>query len=305
MDFPRSYSLKEIADIIDAQFVGQEHFPVNGTNEIHRVRKGDLVFVDHPKYYDKALSSEASVILINEKVDCPEGKALIISSEPFTDFNKINRHFSKFQYSQASIDPSATIGEGTVIQPNVFIGPEVEIGKDCIIHAGVTINEKTIIGDRVIVQSGTVLGSDAFYYKNRGTHREKLESVGYVQIEDDVEIGANCTIDRGVTDVTRIGKHTKIDNLVQIGHDTLVGERCVFASQVGIAGCSIIEDEVALWGQVGVISGVTIGAGAVAYGQSGISQSVEGGKTYFGSPATEFREQLRRNFALSKLAERK
>ncbi|CAG0909171.1 unnamed protein product [Cyprideis torosa] len=177
-----------------------------------------------------------------------------------------------------AIDPSAEIGEGTVLQPNVFIGPDVKIGKDCFIHASVTINQGTIIGDRVTIQSGTVLGSDAFYYKDRGTHREKLNSVGIVEIEDDVEIGANCTIDRGVTDVTRI---------------------------VGIAGCSVIEDEVILWGQVGVISGVHIGKKAVAYGQAGIAQSVEGGKIYFGSPATEFREQLRRNFALAKLAERK
>lgn len=293
MKFPRIHTLKEIAQLLDCKYIGNEDFPVLGLNEIHVVEPGDIVFVDHPKYYAKALNSAASVILIDKEVDCPKGKALLISDNPFNDFSKLAKHFSPFVPSAESVDNDAIIGEGTIVQPNVFIGKNVKIGKNCLIHANVTINANTTIGDNVIVHSGTVLGSDAFYYKNRKTHFEKLHSCGGIVIGDDVEIGAACTIDRGVTGNTTIKRNTKIDNQVQIAHDTVIGERCLIASQVGIAGCSIIEDEVTIWGQVGVISGVTIGKGAVVYAQSGVGKDLEGGKSYFGSPCEEARKKYR------------
>jgi UDP-3-O-[3-hydroxymyristoyl] glucosamine N-acyltransferase len=180
--------------------------------------------------------------------------------------------------------------------PNVFIGKKVVIGKNCIIHPNVTILDYTIIGDHVIIQSGTVLGGDAFYYntkKNRENWYNKMLSCGNVVIEDFVEIGAGCTIDRGVTAETRIGKGTKMDNLVHIGHDVTVGKNCLFAAQVGIAGGTIIEDGVTLWGQVGVGKTLTIGANAVVLGKSGVPSSLEGGKTYFGYPALEASEKRR------------
>ncbi|MDC6364610.1 MULTISPECIES: UDP-3-O-(3-hydroxymyristoyl)glucosamine N-acyltransferase [Flavobacteriaceae] len=293
MKFPRAYTLKEISEIINTEFVGKEDFPVLGMNEIHVVQQGDIVFVDHPKYYDKALQSNATVVLINKKVDCPEGKALLISDDPFRDFNTLTQFFKPFESANSSISETAEIGEGTIIQPNVFVGNHVKIGKNCIIHPNVSIYDGCIIGNNVTIHSGTVLGADAFYYKNRPEGFDKLRSGGRVVIEDHVDIGASCTIDKGVTGDTTIKEGSKLDNQIQVGHDTVIGKKCLIASHVGIAGCVVIEDEVTLWGQVGVISGITIGKKAVILAQSGISKSLEGGKTYFGSPAEEAREKLK------------
>ncbi len=293
MKFPRPHTLEEIAQWLGVEFVGDPNFEVLGMNEIHVVEKGDMVFVDHPKYYQKALDSAATTVLINKRVECPEGKALLISEDPFKDFNRLGQRFNAFQKASASIAASATVGEGSIIQPNVFIGNNVQIGKNCLIHANVTLYDNCVIGDNVIIHSGTVLGGDAFYYNKRNNQWDKFLSVGRVLIEDQVEIGAGCTIDKGVTGDTTIKKGTKLDNQIQVGHDTVIGERCLIASQCGIAGCVVIEDEVTLWGQVGVISGITIGAKAVVMAQSGISKTLKGGTTYFGSPAEEAREKLK------------
>lgn len=293
MKFPESHTLEKIASIIGCQFVGDANFPVYGTNEIHVVEPGDIVFVDHPKYYDKALQSAATIILINKEVACPDGKALLISDDPFRDFNKINNYFKPFIPANSSVAETAIIGEGTIIQPNVFVGNHVVIGKDCLIHPNVTIYDYSVIGDGVTIHSGTVLGADAFYYKKRPEGFDQLKSVGRVVVKDNVHIGALCTIDKGVTGDTTIGEGTKIDNQVHVGHDTVIGKKCLIASQTGIAGCVVIEDEVTLWGQVGITSGITIGKKAVVFAQSGVSKSINGEKNYFGSPAQESREQLK------------
>jgi UDP-3-O-[3-hydroxymyristoyl] glucosamine N-acyltransferase len=257
------------------------------------VQKGEIVFVDHPKYYDKALNSNASVILINKDVACPEGKALLISDDPFRDFNKISKFFRPFEECKTLISSSAKIGQDTVIQPNVFLGNNVSIGNGCLIHASVSIYDNCVIGNNVIIHSGSVLGADAFYYKNRPDGYDKLVSCGRVVLEDNVEIGALCTIDKGVTGDTTIKKGTKLDNQVHVGHDTVIGEKCLIASQTGIAGCVVIEDEVTIWGQVGTNSGIRIGKKAVIMGQTGVTKSVEGGKSYFGTPIEESREKLK------------
>ncbi len=293
MKFNNLQTLKQIAQIIQCEYVGDANFSVSGINEIHVVEKGDLVFVDHPKYYYKALNSAATTILINKKVDCPTGKALLISEDPFRDFNKLTHHFKPFIAATASIAASASIGDGTRIQPNVFIGNNVSIGSHCMIHPNVTIYDNTIIGNHVTIHANTVLGADAFYYKNRPEGFDKLLSGGNVVLEDHVDLGASCSIDRGVTGSTTIGRGTKIDNQVHIGHDTVIGKKCLIASQTGVAGCVIIEDEVTLWGQVGTNSGITIGKGAVILGQTGVTKSLEGGKSYFGTPVAESREKLK------------
>ena len=303
MRFPKEYSLKEIASIIDCDYVGNDDFPVMGMNEIHVVTPGDIVFVDHPKYYDKALESAATIVLINKEVKCPEGKALLISDDPFRDFNKLTNHFSPFIDSNQNISTTAQIGEGTTIQPNCFIGNNVTIGNNCTIHSNVSIYDNTIIGNNVIIHANTVLGSSAFYYKNRPEGFDQLLSGGNVVIEDNVDIGASCTIDKGVTSSTTIKEGTKIDNLVQIGHDTVIGKKCLIASQVGIAGCTIIEDEVTIWGQVGVTSGVTVGKKAVLSAKSGVSKSLEGGKHYFGVPAEDFRTKYKEIASIKKIPE--
>ena len=303
MKFPKVYPLKEIAEIIGSEYVGDESFPVYGMNEIHVVEPGDIVFVDHPKYYDKALQSAATIVLINKQVDCPEGKALLISDDPFRDFNKLTRHFMPFQQANVSISASAKIGEGTVIQPNTFVGNNVVIGKDCLIHSNVAIYDNTIIGDNVMIHAGTVLGGDAFYYKKRPEGFDQLLSGGRVVIGNDVGIGALCTIDKGVTGDTTIGDGSKIDNQVHIGHDTVIGKKCLIASQTGIAGCVVVEDEVVMWGQVGVTSGISIGSKAIIMAQSGVSKSLAGGKAYFGSPAEESREKLKQMANVKRIPE--
>ncbi|MGQ2985348.1 UDP-3-O-(3-hydroxymyristoyl)glucosamine N-acyltransferase [Flavobacterium sp.] len=303
MKFPKVYPLKEIAAIIGTAYVGDDNFPVHGMNEIHVVEPGDIVFVDHPKYYDKALRSAATIVLINKEVDCPEGKALLISDDPFRDFNKLTRHFRPFMSSNASISPSAEIGEGTIIQPNAFIGNNVKIGKNCLIHSNVAIYDNTIIGDNCMIHAGTVLGADAFYYKKRPEGFDQLLSGGRVVIHDNVGIGALCTIDKGVTGDTIIGEGTKLDNQVHLGHDTVVGKKCLIAAQTGIAGCVVIEDEVTIWGQVGSASGITIGTKAIVHAQAGVSKSIEGGKTYWGTPAQESRETLKQMANVKRIPE--
>lgn len=304
MKLPRVYSLSEIAALLNSKAIGDATLSVTGINEIHVVELGDIAFVDHPKYYDKTLNSAATVILINKEVSCPDGKAIIVHDDPFSAFNYLTHYFRPFQAAVAAIAPDAQIGHGTVIQPNVFIGNGVRIGSNCLIQSGVHIGDHCVLGDRVIVQANTALGGDAFYYKKRPSGFDKLLSCGRVIIEDDVEIGTGCTIDRGVTGDTTIGAGTKIDNQVHIGHDTVLGKKCLIAAQVGIAGCVVVEDEVTMWGQVGCIANVRIGKGAVIMAQSGIGKSLEGGKVYFGSPAGEARKKMKELATLAMLAKK-
>jgi UDP-3-O-[3-hydroxymyristoyl] glucosamine N-acyltransferase len=292
MQFPSPVSIQWVANFINAKVVGNTSASATGINEIHKVESGDLVFVDHPKYYDKCINSAATFIIINKEVDVPEGKALLVVDDPFEAYCKIANHFRPFEPSSKNISDSAVIGEGTFIYPTAFIGNHVRIGKNCIIHPGVNIMDHCVIGDNVIIQAGTVIGSDAFYYngkKNRELWYKKMPSCGNVIIEDDVEIGANCTIDRGVSHDTRIGKGTKFDNLIHIGHDTVVGKNCLFAANVLVAGVVTIEDGVTIWGNVIVNKTLTIGANAVLLARSGVGGDLEGNKTYWGAPAQEAR----------------
>lgn len=296
MQFDKPVSLAFIADLIGATVYGNTTASAKGINEIHKVEEGDLVFVDHPKYYDTCLKSAASFIIINKQVEIPEGKAILVTDEPFEAYLKIVDHYRPFTPATKPVSDTAVIGEGTVIMPNTFIGNHVQIGTNCIIHPGVTILDYCVLGNDVVIQSGTVIGSDAFYYNkktNRDIHYKKMKSCGRVVIEDGVEIGAGCTIDRGVTADTLIGAGTKMDNMVHIGHDTTVGKNCLFAAQVGIAGACVIEDEVILWGQVGVSKTLTIGKGAVINAQSGVPSDVAGGKVYFGTPIMEAKEKMK------------
>jgi UDP-3-O-[3-hydroxymyristoyl] glucosamine N-acyltransferase len=290
MKFPSPVPVKWIAEFLDAELIGNAEANATGINEIHKVEEGDIVFVDHPKYYHKCLQSPATFIIINSVVECPAGKALLVVNEPFDAYLKMVRHFRPFEPATGMISDTAVIGKGTFIYPGVFIGHHVVVGDHCIIYPGVSILDHCIVGSNVVIQAGTVVGSDAFYYntrKNREVWYRRMESCGRVLIGDNVEIGAGCTIDRGVTHDTIIGRGTKMDNLIHIGHDTVVGKNCLFAAQVGIAGAVIIEDGVVLWGQVGVSKTLTIGENAVVYAQSGVAGSLEGGKMYFGSPADD------------------
>jgi UDP-3-O-[3-hydroxymyristoyl] glucosamine N-acyltransferase len=301
MKLSPAQTLSQIAALIGCEFEGDPSFPVTGINEIHKVVPGDLVFVDHPKYYEKALSCPATVVLINQKVTRPEGKALIFSDDPCRDFNKLTTHFSPWSMPTGNHGKNIHTGTDCLIHPTAVFGNNVRIGDRCIIHPGVVIYNDVNIGDDCIIHANTVIGSDAFYYKARPHGREKMHTCGSVEIGNHVEIGASCTIDRGLTGDTRIGNGTKIDNHVHVGHDTVIGNNCLFAAQVGIAGCVVIEDNVILWGQVGVPSDLHIGKGAVVLGQSGVSKDIEAGKTYFGSPAEEARHKFRELALIRKL----
>ena len=299
MTFSQPQSLETIAQLIGAQFVGAADFQVLGSNEIHRVQPGEIVFVNHPKYYDKALQSLATIILIDKMVDCPEGKALLVSDDPFRDFNKINTHFTPVHHFKHDLQ-NLQIGEGSFVHPSAVIGNNVVIGKNCQIFPNVVIGDRTIIGDEVIIQSNTVIGGDAFYYRKLNGNFDRLISVGHVIIENKVEIGNSCTIDRGVTDATIIGEGSVLDNQIQIGHDTVLGKKVLIASQTGIAGCCNIGDEVTIWGQVGMASGLTIEKGTVILGQTGVTKSLNKG-TYFGPIAQEFKDYLRKEVKLKQI----
>lgn len=281
--------------------MGDDHFPVTGMNEIHVVTPGDIVFVDHPKYYDKALQSDATIVLINKKVEAPAGKALLISDDPFRDFNKLTQHFAPFHAFAKANTNKPQVGEGTIVQPNVFLGNDVVVGTNCVIHSNVSINDRCIIGNNVTIHSGTVLGADAFYYKRRPEGYDKLLSNGRVVVEDHVEIGSLCTIDRGVSGDTTIGYGSKLDNQVHIGHDTVLGKHVLIASQTGISGCVIIEDEVKIWGQVGIRSDIRLGKGCEIMAQSGVSKDVKPGDVLFGSPASNAKEKFRELAAIRML----
>lgn len=306
MKFPAPLAAKWIAGFINAKITGEENAFALGINEIHRVKKGDIVFVDHPKYYDTCLNSDATFIIINKDVPAPEGKTLFVVADPFDAYQKITSHFRPFAPSNEMISKTADIGENTVIMPNVFVGNHVKIGNNCVIHPNVNIYDYTEIGDNVEIHSGATIGSDAFYFntkKNREIWFEKMRSCGSVKIEDHVEIGANCTIDRGVSDETRIGHGTKLDNLVHIGHDVVIGKNCLLAAQVGIAGGTTLEDGVTLWGQVGVSKTLTIREGAVVMAQAGVPGNLEAGKTYWGTPAQDFFAKRRELVFVKRLPE--
>ena len=289
------YRLDDIASIIGCQYIGNPSHQVTGINEIHLVESGDIVFVDHPKYYEKALNSAATTIIIDKETNCPEGKALIISANPFDDFNALTRHFAP------KLGPKTDSVDQDLIYPNVYIGHNVHIGKNVRIYPGVSILNGTRIHDNVIIGANSVIGHDAFYYKKTNGKYNAMHSCGNVIIEEGVEIGALCTIDRGVTATTTIGSGTKIDNQVHVGHDTVIGQDCLIAAGVAIAGCVVIENRVVIWGQVGIASSVKIGKSAIILGQSGVTKNLDAGKTYFGTPCGEVKEKFRELVALRSL----
>lgn len=296
MRFDKPVPITTIAQLIGAKILGNVNGITTGINEIHKVENGDLVFVDHPKYYAKCINSNATFIIINKQTDYPEGKALLVVDDPFEAYLKIVNFYRPFTPSMKMLSDSSSVDERTIVMPGAYIGNHVAIGKDCIIYPNVTILDHCIIGDNVVIQAGTVIGSDAFYYNkktNRDIYYKRMNSSGRVLIENGVEIGANCTIDRGVSHDTIIGAGTKLDNMVHIGHDTVIGKNCLFAAQVAIAGATTIEDNVILWGQVGVNKTLTIGKDAVVYAQSGVKDSIPGGKVYFGSPVEDAREKMK------------
>ena len=303
MDFPQPLHVSEIAKIIEAKIKGNQEATAIGLNELHVVRSGDVTFVDHPKYYDKVLNSAATIIIINKDIEPPETKTLLIHAAPFDAFNKLILKFRPFQQSDSAISKTAKVGNNSFIQPGAFIGNNVVIGDNCIIHSNASIYDHTIIGNNVIIHSNSVIGGDGFYFQKRENGYVKFQSGGRVIIEDNVEIGACCSIDRGVTGDTLIGKGTKMDNQCQVGHDTRIGRNCLIGAYAAIAGVTTIEDDVILWARVAINKDIIIKKGAVLLSTTGADKNIEGNKVYMGAPAIEVRKYWKQYLALKELPE--
>lgn len=304
MQFKQPISVRELARRFDAQLIGDDTLHATGINEIHKVQPGDIAFSDSPKYFAKTLASAATVVLLNQPAECPPGKAILVVEKPFDAYDELVREHRPFVPLTAQISPEADIHPTAIIEPGVVVAANVRIGAYCHIQANAYIGEYSILGEQVIVGPGAIIGSDAFYFKKYPDGSwQKWRTGGRVILEDRVDIGAGCTINKGVSGDTVIGEGSKLDCQIHIGHGAVIGKNCLFAAQVGVGGKTIIEDNVVLYGQVGVVQAIRIGAGAVVLAGAGVSKSLEGGKIYFGSPADEAREKYKELAALRQLPE--
>jgi UDP-3-O-[3-hydroxymyristoyl] glucosamine N-acyltransferase len=301
MNFNKPISVKEIAAHYGLKIIGNAENLAYGINEIHKVRPGDITFVDVEKYFKKSLESAATIILINKEVAVPEGKVLLVCENPFEVYNSIVWTHRPFRPLLQQHGENLNIGTDTVIEYGVHIGHNVTIGDRCYIQSGAYIGDFTVIGNDTEIQAKAIIGTDAFYFKKKDGNYLKWRSGGRVVIGNDVVVGAGCTINRGVSGDTVIGDGTKMDCLIHIGHGAVIGKNCLIAAQAGIAGKTIIGDNCTIYGQAGITQNLIIGDNVTIYAQSGIMKDLESGKSYFGSPADEAREKFREMHILKNL----
>jgi UDP-3-O-[3-hydroxymyristoyl] glucosamine N-acyltransferase len=327
-------SAKDVADFVHARLIGDGSVRLHGIASVSSASTGDLVFVEDEKHLAAALQSKASAVLAGElAVGKASVKPLLIHAQPRLGFARAAQLFNPPSELKPGIHPSAVvhpsaklgnavtvaervvigegaqIADGTRIGAGSVIGANVSVGRDCALYPNVTIYPGVRLGNRVIVHSGAVLGSDGFgYVRDRATGQyEKFPQIGRLEIEDDVEIGANSTIDRGALEVTRIGRGTKIDNLVHVGHNCQIGEDVVIAAQAGLSGSITIENNVVLGGQVGIGERARIEEGVMLGGQGGVlpNKVLSGdGVAFWGTPAKPVREYLKQLAALARLAKK-
>ncbi|NNF34020.1 MAG: UDP-3-O-(3-hydroxymyristoyl)glucosamine N-acyltransferase [Saprospiraceae bacterium] len=293
MRFNKPIAVREIAKKYGLKILGNKDLVATGINEIHKVEHGDITFVDHEKYYKQSIYSDASIIIINKSVDIPEGKALLVTDQPFNVYNDIVNTLRPFQPLNGRPMTDQHIHKDVIIEPGAIIGDRVKIKAGTYIQAGAIIHSDVIIGERVMIQSGAIIGTDAFYFKKEEGRHHKWTSCGRVVIEDDVVIGAGCTLNKGVSGDTVIGEGTKMDSQVHVGHGAVLGKHCLVAAQVGIGGKTIIGDHVTIYGQVGIAHNLNIPDHVTILGKSGVTKDLEAGKTYFGYPAVEARERYK------------
>ncbi len=303
MKFPAPLPVTEIAEKYNARLLGNAENEATGINEIHKVEAGDITFSDVEKYFKKSLESAATVILLNKAVPVPQGKTVLVCDDPFAVYNDLILRHRPLRPLSAAISDEAKIHPTAVIEPGVIISHHVEIGANCHIQAGAIIHEYSYLGENVNIQSGAIIGTDAFYYKKIDGAFQKWRSGGRVIIEDNVEIGAGCTVNKGVSGDTVIGAGTKLDCQVHIGHGAVIGKNCLLAGQVGIGGKTIVGDDVIMYGQVGVAQNLYIGNGVIILAKSGVSKNLAAGKTYFGYPAGEVRTKYKELAAMRHLPE--
>ena len=328
----RRLKLKDIASRLDCRIEGESDVDIRRIAGIEEAAPGDLTFFVNPKYAALVGQTRASAVILSDRAEVtpPSGVAVLRAANPYLAFARAAELFAPPPAIAPGIHPLASVaatatvasdaavaafvsigagarvGARTILFPHVTIGDAATIGDDCILHARVSVRERVTLGNRIVVQDGAVIGSDGFGFARtpEGTHH-KIPQAGGVVIEDDVEIGANTTIDRPAVGETRIGAGSKIDNLVQVAHGVKIGKGVLLAAQVGIAGSTRLEDNVTLAGQVGVAGHLTIGSGVIATAQTGIPNSVEPGKMISGYPAIDNRDWLKSSAVFRRLPELK
>jgi len=319
------YTTGELAKKLGANLIGDAQLVLYGMAPIEDAKPGDLAFLANKKYFKHIENTKATAVIVPPEISSAE-PALLVHPQPYyaysqavklfypgDDYYREGIHESAVIGQNCEIHSSAHIGANVVIEgdviigknsrilPNCFLGRGAKLGDDCLIYANVVLREKTEIGNNVIIHSGTTIGSDGFGYVFRDGCHHKIAQVGRVVIEDDVEIGANCAVDRAALGETRIGRGTKIDNLVQIAHNVKMGENCIIISQVGISGSTKLGNNVILAGQAGLVGHIQIGDNVIVAAQSGVKESLEDGKTYLGSPARDVMHQKRIEAIVNKL----
>lgn len=321
------YTTGELAEKLGANLIGEAQLKLYGLAPIEDAGEGDLAFLANKKYFKYLESTRATAVIVPPEISSAQ-TTLLVHPQPYyayamavklfypdEDYYRKGVHDSALIGNNCDIHPTAhiganvviednvTIGENSRVLPNCFIGRKSSLGHDCLIYPNVVVREKTEIGGRVIIHSGTTIGSDGFGYAAQDGVHYKIPQVGRVVIEDDVEIGANCAIDRAAMGETRIGKGTKIDNLVQIAHNVKTGENCIIISQVGVSGSTKLGKNVILAGQAGLVGHIQIGDNVIVAAQSGVKDSLPENKTYLGSPAHEIMHQKRIEAIINKLPE--
>ncbi len=305
MELATPVTATALADTTGGRLIGDGELIVTGLNEIHHVRAGDVCFVDHPRYYAPTLASAATVILIDKRVDPPPGKALIVLDSPFEAYNQlVLQERPASRWANQHVSPSATIGKQTRIAPGAVVGHQVAIGEGCYLGPNAVLTDGVRLGNNVYIGAGAVLGEEAFYFKRTAEGMLGWRSGGTVIVEDDVFIGANCNVSRGVSSPTVIGRGSKLDALVQIGHDCKIGRHCLLAAQVGVAGNTTLGDWCILQGQAGVTQNLRLAERTTLMAQSGLMDNTQVGKAYFGSPAQESRLAFRDLLEVRRLRER-
>jgi len=301
--------LDELARQINAELSGDGEAEITSVAPLDQAKAGQISFLTNPKYARDLESTRASAVIVAANIKT-EHVALLRSKEPQYAYCRAmvllhgySKHGHSGVHPKAHVEPTATIGEGTVVYPGAYIGPRVKIGRDCAIYANVSIYSDCVIGDRVIIHAGTCIGADGFGYAHKDGVHHRIPQIGNVVIEDDVEIGGNCTIARGALENTRIGAGTKIDGLVMIGHGTQIGKGCIIIAQTGIAGSVEVGNYVTTAGQAGISGHLKIGDKARIGAQAGVMMDVEPGADMHGSPAMPAQQARRAYFLLTQLPE--
>lgn len=318
-------TLGEIARLTDGKLEGDPELVVTRAAPIESASAGDITFVANKKYLKYLHTTDATAVVLDPDSPCPRC-AVLRHDNPYLTFARVldllypqpalvdtGIHATAVVEETARVAPSAAvgplchvrggaiIGDGSRLVSSVFVGCDVVIGENCLIYPGVRIMDGSRIGSNVIIHSSTVIGSDGFGFAEAPDGLKKIKQVGWVEIEDDVEIGSNCSVDRGALGPTRIGRGTKVDNLVQIAHNVEIGNHCILVAQVGISGSTKLGNGVILAGQVGLIGHLNIGDGARVGAQSGVAKSVNPGQTVLGSPARDIGLARRIEAAIARL----